>query len=360
MYNGASVYDVIQHYEFGEDVGYGGYAVVKKGRDKRSGDPVAIKIVDKSKYDPGDDRLEHEISVLLQIGHPRCIKLYDVFIANQKVFIVTEFVTGGEVLDRLQRYGPYSEKAASVLIRDVLEGVAYLHEHGVVHRDLKLENLLLVDEQLDSAVKIADFGLSKFFGKDESVLATMCGSPEYVAPEVLGVDESSDHYTPAVDMWSVGVVLFAMMCCYTPFYDDNQAKMYRNITTGTWNKEDPNWKRLSGPLKDLIGKLLKIDQNARLTAKGALSHPWVKGSCFSPDDPVGPVHPFADIVRRQLETEEEQMEAEDEEDMNDEQGQAELQANRAPQARESSVLNDYDPQGCYARSTRNRGSSTSW
>lgn len=87
----------------------------------------------------------------------------------------------------------------------------------MVHRDLKLENLLLVDEHLDSAVKIADFGLSKFFGKDESVLATMCGSPEYVAPEVLGVDEFSDHYTPAVDMWSVGVVLFAMMCCYTPF-----------------------------------------------------------------------------------------------------------------------------------------------
>eukprot|EP00803_Ostreobium_quekettii_P002495 evm.model.scf_34EXC.1 EVM.evm.TU.scf_34EXC.1 scf_34EXC:10044-17158(+) len=284
----ASVYDVIQHYEIGEDVGYGGYAVVKKGRDKSTGDQVAIKIVDKTKYDPGDDRLEHEINVLLQISHQRCIQVYDVFVSHQKVFIVTEFVTGGEVLDRLQRLGPYSEKAASVLIRDVIEGVAYLHAHGVVHRDLKLENLLLIDESLESKVKIADFGLSKFFGKDETVLATMCGSPEYVAPEVLGVDEFSDHYTPAVDMWSIGVVLYAMMCCYTPFYDDNQTQMYRNITLGRWNKEDPNWKRLSPQLKDLITRLLKVDQNARLTAERALDHPWVKGTCFAPNEPLGP------------------------------------------------------------------------
>lgn len=88
---------------------------------------------------------------------------------------------------------------------------------GVVHRDLKLENLLLVDGRLDSNAKIADFGLSKHFGMDESVLATMCGSPEYVAPEVLGVEETSENYSSAIDMWSVGVVLFAMMCCYTPF-----------------------------------------------------------------------------------------------------------------------------------------------
>ncbi|GMH35800.1 hypothetical protein BSKO_03668 [Bryopsis sp. KO-2023] len=307
VYNRASVYDVIKHYDVKEDIGFGGYAVVKKGLDKRTGELVAIKIVDKTKYDPGDDRLQHEIEVLMKIDHPRCIRLYDVFIAHQKVFIVTEYVTGGEVLERLQKHGPYSERAASTIIRHVIEGVAYLHENGVVHRDLKLENLLMVNERLDSDVKIADFGLSKYFGMDESVLATVCGSPEYVAPEVLGVEETSENYGSAVDMWSVGVVLFAMMCCYTPFYDENQSKMYKNIMDGHWNRRDPNWMRLSLPLKNLIDKLLLVDPSARLSAKEALAHPWVQGICFPKNAPMEATHPYADIVHQQLEEEEEEI-----------------------------------------------------
>lgn len=335
-----------------------GYAVVKKGKDKRTGDPVAIKIVDKSKYDPGDNRLEQEINVLLQIDHSCCIKLYDVFIANQKVFIITEFVTGGEVLDRLQKYGPYSEKAASDIIRSVIKGVAYLHENGFVHRDLKLENLLLVDERFDSPVKIADFGLSKCFGKDETVLATMCGSPEYVAPEVLGVDEFSEHYTPAVDMWSIGVVLFAMMCCYTPFYEDNQSRMYRNITTGRWNKDDSNWKRLSPPLRDLIEKLLIVDPSVRISAQAALEHSWVKGSCFGPDEASGPVHPFADMVQQQLEAEENEQEinaGEDDEVDNDDSVQPGV-----PEDKDSALLHNCNAKGYYVHNTPNRGSTTRW
>ncbi|GAX83638.1 hypothetical protein CEUSTIGMA_g11062.t1 [Chlamydomonas eustigma] len=283
LHANVTVQDFLERYEVGETVGVGGFAVVKKGRDKLTGDPVAIKVVDKSRYAAGDNSLEREIQVLIKVNHPNCIKLYDVYITPRKVYLVTELVTGGELLDRVTEKGNYTEKDAASLIRQILEGVAYLHANGIVHRDLKLENMIMMNERDDSPVKIADFGLSKFFSP-ETVLSTMCGSPQYVAPEVLGVGDGLKEYSPAVDMWSVGVILFILLSGYSPFDDDNDAVLFEKIKKGTYDADDPIWEGISKDAKDIVAKLLTVDSSARLSAEQALQHPWVQGKCFGDVD----------------------------------------------------------------------------
>lgn len=279
VHTNATVQDFLERYEIGETVGEGGFAIVKEGRDKRTYERVAIKVVDKSRYADGDNSLEREIQVLCKVDHPNCIKLYAVYITPRKVYIVTELVTGGELLNRVTDKGNYTEQDASKLIHQILEGVAYLHAHGIVHRDLKLENMVMLDESDDSPVKIADFGLSKFFSP-ETVLSTMCGSPQYVAPEVLGVGDGLKEYSPAVDMWSVGVILFILLSGYSPFDDDNDAVLFEKIKSGNYDADDPIWDRVSNEAKDIVAKLLTVDASKRLTAEQALQHPWVRGDCF--------------------------------------------------------------------------------
>uniref|UniRef100_A0A383VKX5 Protein kinase domain-containing protein n=1 Tax=Tetradesmus obliquus TaxID=3088 RepID=A0A383VKX5_TETOB len=281
VYTKATVQDFLERYEVGETVGVGGFAVVKRGRDKVTSEPVAIKVVDKSRYAAGDNSLEREIQVLCKVDHPNCIKLYAVYITGRKVYIVTELVTGGELLDRVTEKGNYTEMDAAHIIRQILQGVQYLHSHGIVHRDLKLENMVMLNQLDDSPVKIADFGLSKFFSND-NVLSTMCGSPQYVAPEVLGVGDGLKEYSPAVDMWSVGVILFILLSGYSPFDDDNDAVLFEKIKSGNYDADDPIWENISAEAKDVVAKLLTVDAEARLTADEALAHPWVQGMCFEP------------------------------------------------------------------------------
>lgn len=269
-----SVQDFLDRYEVGATVGVGGFAVVKQARDKKSGQPVAVKIVDKARYATGDNSLEREIMVLRKVNHPHCIKLYDVFITPKKVYIVTELVTGGELLDRVTEKGNYTEQHAAALSRQILEGVAYLHQQGIVHRDLKLENMLMLNERDDSPIKIADFGLSKFYSA-ETILSTMCGSPQYVAPEVLSIGDGKTEYSPAVDMWSMGVILFILLSGYSPFDDDNDAVLFEKIKKGCYDDDDPIWEGISAEAKDLVAKLLTVDGAKRLTAVQALQHPWI-------------------------------------------------------------------------------------
>eukprot|EP00201_Polytomella_parva_P007314 CAMPEP_0175075824 /NCGR_PEP_ID=MMETSP0052_2-20121109/22298_1 /TAXON_ID=51329 ORGANISM="Polytomella parva, Strain SAG 63-3" /NCGR_SAMPLE_ID=MMETSP0052_2 /ASSEMBLY_ACC=CAM_ASM_000194 /LENGTH=376 /DNA_ID=CAMNT_0016344719 /DNA_START=95 /DNA_END=1225 /DNA_ORIENTATION=- len=283
VYTNATVQGFLERYEVGETVGVGGFAVVKKGKDKETGEPVAIKVVDKSRYASGDNSLEREIQVLIKVDHPNCIKLYDVYVTPRKVYLVTELVMGGELLDRVTERGNYPEKIASSIIRQILSGVAYLHKQGIVHRDLKLENMIMMNDNDDAPIKIADFGLSKFFSP-ETVLSTMCGSPQYVAPEVLGVGDGLKEYSPAVDMWSVGVILFILLSGYSPFDDDNDAVLFEKIKKGNYDADDPIWDNISLEAKHVVARLLTVDSSKRLTAEEALAHPWVQGVYFRDDD----------------------------------------------------------------------------
>uniref|UniRef100_A0A061RYI3 Calcium/calmodulin-dependent protein kinase I n=1 Tax=Tetraselmis sp. GSL018 TaxID=582737 RepID=A0A061RYI3_9CHLO len=277
VYPNSKANDFLARYEVGATVGVGGFAVVKKAKDKETGEQLAVKIVDRSRYSSGDNSLAREIEVLTNIRHPNCIRLFAVYLTERKVYLVTELVEGGELLDRVTERGNFAENDAQFLFRQILEGVAYLHRNGIVHRDLKLENLILLNDKDDSPVKIADFGLSKFFDR-ETLLQTMCGSPQYVAPEVLSVGSDGVHeYTPAVDMWSLGVILFILLSGYSPFDDDNDAILFEKIKLGKYDDDDPVWDTISSEAKDLTFSLLSVDVSKRPTAQEALGHPWLAG-----------------------------------------------------------------------------------
>jgi len=180
-------------------------------------------------------------------------------------------VTGGELFDRIVEKGSYSEKDAADLIKQVLSAVAYMHEEGVVHRDLKPENLLYYSPDVESKIMISDFGLSKM--EESGVMATACGTPGYVAPEVL----AQKPYGKAVDVWSIGVISYILLCGYPPFYDENDANLFAQILKGEFEFDSPYWDDISDEAKDFIRSLMCVNVEHRLTCHTALEHCWITG-----------------------------------------------------------------------------------
>ncbi|XP_076231514.1 calcium/calmodulin-dependent protein kinase I isoform X2 [Calliopsis andreniformis] len=235
----------------------------------------AVKIIDKKALKGKEDSLENEIKVLRRLTHPNIVQLLETFEDKHKVYLVMELVTGGELFDRIVEKGSYTEKDASGLIRQVLEAVDYMHEQGVVHRDLKPENLLYYSPDEDSKIMISDFGLSKM--EDSGIMATACGTPGYVAPEVL----AQKPYGKAVDVWSIGVISYILLCGYPPFYDENDANLFAQILKGEFEFDSPYWDDISDSAKDFIHKLMCVNVEERYTCKQALAHPWISGNAAS-------------------------------------------------------------------------------
>lgn len=228
----------------------------------------AVKCIDKKALKGKEDSLENEIRVLRKLNHSNIVQLKETYEDKQKVYLVMELVTGGELFDRIVEKGSYTEKDASALIRQILEAVDYMHCQGVVHRDLKPENLLYYNQDPDSKIMISDFGLSKM--EDSGVMATACGTPGYVAPEVL----SQKPYGKAVDIWSIGVIAYILLCGYPPFYDENDANLFAQIVKGDFEFDSPYWDDISDSAKDFISHLICVNPTKRYTCKQALGHPW--------------------------------------------------------------------------------------
>merc|ERR1719394_1566059 len=182
-----------------------------------------------------------------------------------------ELVTGGELFDRIVEKGSYTEKDAADLIKQVMSAVHYMHESGVVHRDLKPENLLYHSPDEDSKIMISDFGLSKM--EDSGIMATACGTPGYVAPEVL----AQKPYGKEVDVWSIGVISYILLCGYPPFYDENDANLFAQILKGEFEFDSPYWDDISEEAKDFIRSLMCVNVENRLTCQTALEHSWITG-----------------------------------------------------------------------------------
>ncbi|XP_062484460.1 maternal embryonic leucine zipper kinase isoform X3 [Pezoporus occidentalis] len=258
--------EILKYYELHETIGTGGFAKVKLGRHLLTGEKVAIKIMDKLAL--GDDlpRVKTEIDAMKNLSHQHICQLYHVIETSKKIFMVLEYCPGGELFDYIISKDHLSEEEARVFFRQIVSAIAYVHSQGYAHRDLKPENLLIDEEH---NLKLIDFGLcAKPKGGLDYHLNTCCGSPAYAAPELI---QGKAYIGSEADIWSMGVLLYALLCGYLPFDDDNVMAVYRKIMRGKYSI--PKWLSPSSTL--LLNQMLQVDPKKRITVKHLLNHPWL-------------------------------------------------------------------------------------
>lgn len=261
-----------QRYEFGKVLGRGAFSVVREGIRKEDKRKYAIKCISKTKIDKKElALLEREIDIMKKLQHPNIIQLMEVVDTPDTLYLVIEFAGGGELFDAIVNKGHFEEADAAKIVKQILEAIKYVHEHGIAHRDLKPENLLLTqDDRGQEIIKIADFGLSKDFGQEQ--LQTSCGTPDYVAPEVL----LGEPYDMAVDIWSIGVITYILLCGFPPFYGETQKDLFENIMSGRYDFPEPEWNEVSESSKNFIKKILVVNPQERYTAEQCLNDTWLK------------------------------------------------------------------------------------
>lgn len=256
-------------YALDTELGNGAFSVVYSAKHKRTGQIVAIKVLEKyADADSQKKKLTREISIHKDLSHPHIIKFLQLDEDDDHFYVVMELVTGGELFEQVcvQRY--YYEKEAAPLICQVLQGILYLHDRGIAHRDIKPENLLFSDKSM-TTLKIADFGESKTFVDNQ--LQTYCGTSDYMAPEIV----KGLNYGREVDMWALGVTTFILLGGYAPFDGDNDTEVFTAILTLDYKYISPEWDHVGPVGKDFIDSLLKLDASKRMTARQALLHPFI-------------------------------------------------------------------------------------
>lgn len=255
-------------------LGVGAFSTVREGFHRSNSEQsFAIKCINRGKLSKEDETaLLDEVGILMKLRHIHIIRLYDFFTEPSMYYLVMERMCGGELFDRIVAKAYYNEKEARDTCKIVLEAVSYCHDERIAHRDLKPENLLLLSEDDDSTVKIADFGFAKKVDEPNS-LTTQCGTPGYVAPEIL----EGTPYDERADMWSVGVILYILLGGYPPFIEPTQRDLFRKIRRGDYEFHEEYWGTVSSDAKDLISSLLMVDVEKRFTAKDALKNQWITG-----------------------------------------------------------------------------------
>ncbi|ORY36783.1 Pkinase-domain-containing protein, partial [Neocallimastix californiae] len=255
-------------------IGVGTYGVVKEAVHIPTGRAVALKIIKKSviKEHHKEGMVERELNILKKIRHPHIVEFIDYFETKSKYYIVFELATGGELFDRICQKRKFTEKDAAIVITTVVGAVSFLHARGIVHRDIKPENLLYRNNSPNSDLLLCDFGISKMIESPEEMLTTVCGSPGYTAPEIL----KHEPYSKPVDMWSIGVITYTLLCGYSPFHYADDIDQLRNaICHGRYTFDNIYWAYISRYAKDFIKSLLQVQPKKRLTADEALQHTWL-------------------------------------------------------------------------------------
>ncbi|XP_050975785.1 serine/threonine-protein kinase SIK1 isoform X1 [Labeo rohita] len=263
-------------YEIIKTLGKGNFAVVKLARHKVTKTEVAIKIIDKTRLDESDlKKINREVQIMKLLKHPHIIKLYQVMETKDMLYIVTEYAKNGEMFDYLTSVGHLSEAEARCKFWQILDAVEYCHKHHIVHRDLKAENLLL---DINMNVKLADFGFGNFYIPGKS-LSTWCGSPPYAAPEVF---EGKEYEGPSLDIWSLGVLLYVLVCGTLPFDGTTLPALRRKVTDGRFRV--PFF--MSQDCESLIRRMLAVDPAKRFSMAQIKQHHWMQADpsaiCQSP------------------------------------------------------------------------------
>ncbi|CDK27714.1 unnamed protein product [Kuraishia capsulata CBS 1993] len=286
-------------YVLGESLGTGHYAEVKEALNKKTTEICAVKIFHPQRADIKNSKsiqLDRELEVLMSINHPNIVRFYEKFYepvdhTTFTTYLVLEKVNGGELFQRIVRKQRLRQDETNALFKQLLSGLKYLHSRGIVHRDIKPENILLDikpretvqqtqtgpwdENELDIKVKIADFGLAKVIGQF-NFTTTLCGTPAYVAPEVLR-SNAERMYNKAVDLWSTGVLLYVCLCGFPPFSEElGPPSMKQQILQGRYAFFSEFWNDISDEALDLVARLLVVDPNERLTVEEATQHVWFR------------------------------------------------------------------------------------
>ena len=268
----ANVHSVEEYYDIREELGVGRFSSVRMAISKQSGKQYACKIIDKSDIDEKErEAMRTEIAVLKLLNHPHIIKCKNVFENRRQMFIVMTFVRGGDLFDRIVKRRRFPERVAQRVMYDLLSVVSYLHLRGIVHNDLKPENIMMASEDDDSEIIIGDFGLSKF-AMDQERFTMAQGTLAYVSPEVL----KGTGYGKEVDLWSCGVILYLLVSGQLPFDSQDREQIIEKTCEGRIPFERRCFADISEECRALIRGLLTVDVERRLTCQQALSHPWFR------------------------------------------------------------------------------------
>ncbi|KAJ4868985.1 Serine/threonine-protein kinase PEPKR2 [Raphanus sativus] len=249
-------------YVFGPSIGKGKFGSVRICRSRSNGMDFACKTLKK-----GEETVHREIEIMQHLsGHPRVVTLHAVYEESDCFHLVMELCSGGRLVDQMVKEGKYSEQRAANVFKDLMLVISYCHEMGVVHRDVKPENILLTAA---GKIQLADFGLAMRLAKGQT-LSGLAGSPAYVAPEVI-----SENYSEKVDIWSAGVLLYALLSGVLPFKGDSLDAIFDAIKKLKLDFNSGVWESVSKPARDLLSRMLTREESARITADEVLRHPWI-------------------------------------------------------------------------------------
>ncbi|XP_076022387.1 caM kinase-like vesicle-associated, like [Genypterus blacodes] len=275
----SSIADITDKYEIGQVLRAKEFCELCLAKDRQTDKVFVCKKFLKKDGRKVRKAAKNEIMILKLVNHPNILQLIDTYETRKEYFIIQELATGGDVFDWILDQGNYTERDASNVIRQVLEAVAYLHSLNIVHRNLKLENLMYYTENNHNKVVLRDFYLSRF---ENGPITEPCGTPEYLAPEVV----ARHRYGRPVDCWAVGVIMYILLSGNPPFYDETEEEntdlhnriIFCRIVAGDFEFDTPYWDDISPAAKELVCRLMEVDQMLRITAQDALWHEWISGN----------------------------------------------------------------------------------
>jgi calcium-dependent protein kinase len=253
-------------YIIGEECGSGAFATVRKVKNKSNGQIRALKIIKKTK-NQDSARMYLEVEILKKLIHPNIMQIFEFYEDKKNFYIITEICDGGELFDQIVQKGSFTEDEAAKVIKQILSAVNYIHTNNIVHRDLKPENILL-DTAKNNIIKIIDWGTARFFEKNKK-MNKVSGTPYYIAPEVL-----FEKYDEKCDVWSIGIIMYILLCGYPPFNGDNDNEILNKIKVGKFVFPAEEWANVSEEAKDLICCMLRFNPAERLSAADCLKHGW--------------------------------------------------------------------------------------
>ncbi|XP_076970023.1 serine/threonine-protein kinase 33 isoform X3 [Tamandua tetradactyla] len=287
MDDGAAIQEI---YTFGRILGQGSFGLVIEATDKETETKWAIKKVNKDKAGSSAVKLlEREVNILKSVNHQHIIHLEQVFETPKRMYLVMELCEDGELKEILDKKGHFSENETRWIIQSLASAIAYLHSKDIVHRDLKLENILVKssfaddNNEMNLNIKVTDFGLAvRKQGRSESMMQTTCGTPIYMAPEVINAHD----YSQQCDIWSIGVIMYILLCGEPPFLASSEEKLFELIRKGELHFENPVWDSISDSAKGVLKQLMKVDPAHRITAKELLDNQWITGNTLSSARPT--------------------------------------------------------------------------